>query len=271
MTNAQPRFDIKIFGERNTGTNALEQFIESNSMSRVVPNPENTYARVRDVYRAVRYVTRNRALFERLCCTFFPESRPLSIWKHAATGFSDAASFDGVQIIFTVRHPASWLLALHRAPYHIVESIPSEFSEFLRMPVSTFARDRLGGRKLTPVQLLNEKVESYAAFARQLEARGNPGLYIKFEDIVTAQPKVFEQLRQHLRNPVATPRVLEQSTKDKTEDLSYYKDYYGNELWREKLDARASEYINTHVRWELFAPLGYAPEQAQPRSPIAQA
>lgn len=51
---------------------------------------------------------------------------------------------------------------------------------------------------------------------------------------------------------------LLKSTKESDKDAAYYKNYYDNELWREKLGGDA-ERASARIDWTVFSDFGYAP------------
>src|SRR5436190_895293 len=107
---------VKIFGERNTATNALAKVIALNSGARCLPS---TAAELDpDSARQARWSLTQRSK-ERKIDAIFSGRGPLEAWKHCATNFPDASAFASALVVFTLRHPASWLLSLYKHPYHL--------------------------------------------------------------------------------------------------------------------------------------------------------
>lgn len=122
------RASIKIFGERNSATTALKQLIERNSSSRVLPSvAEELDPQFRFRMRLLTGLPMGSRLGERYIDGVFRGEQPRFAWKHAATAFDDASSLSDCAVVFAVRHPASWLLALHRRPYHACGPVPAAF------------------------------------------------------------------------------------------------------------------------------------------------
>jgi hypothetical protein len=145
-------YDFKIFGERNTSTNALKQIIESNSFSRCCPSTSKELDP--DLARRLgRLQNRSRAAVEAEIDRVFARNTDRESWKHCATNFENAGSFADLQIFFLVRHPASWLLSLFRNPYHILGKRPDRLADFLEYPWKTVGRERLGQATFTPLSL----------------------------------------------------------------------------------------------------------------------
>src|SRR5436190_19953167 len=82
---------VKIFGERNTGTNALSQFIAQNSESLLIPG---TFFQLPKVDPSV-LKQKGRGETERLIDLAFSHQPPTFQWKHCATNFTneDLAQF----------------------------------------------------------------------------------------------------------------------------------------------------------------------------------
>lgn len=242
---------IKIFGERNTSTNALKKLIETNSASKVLPSVvrENdpdfmrrTWAwRKASKYGPARLKPYFEGQFQRRIDAVFDGVPPTHAWKHTATYFDDISVFDGVPVVFNVRHPASWLLSLYKNPYENLAARPASFGAFLDYDWKTAGRENLDQKSLKPAALYAEKLASYQVLIQQLKAAGLPYQVVKFEDIILDQAGVFERLRPLLQDPAAEVQVIQKSTKTNAKDLSYYQDYYGNEAWR----AEISEHLAT--------------------------
>lgn len=249
---------VKIFGERNTSTNALKQLIERNSRSVVAPSIakdlDPLFSERMAVIKARPDYSRAR---EDYLDSVFRDARPLHSWKHAATTFSTADDFAECLIIFTVRHAASWLLALHRQPYHALQPVPDTFAEFISAPWTTTERERLNGETYTPMTLYNTKIASYRALAGRLAARGIEHRFVRFEDFACGQTAVFAGLKTSLHEPADVPAILRHSTKEGGQDPRFYRDYYGEEKWRDELSSTTREMINDKIDWKFAEEFGY--------------
>lgn len=257
---------IKIFGERNTSTNALKKLVESNSGSRVLPsvvreNDPSFMARTWGWRKASHYAPAAlrpffETRFQRRIDAVFDGVAPTHAWKHTATYFDDISAFDGVPVVFNLRHPASWLLSLYKNPYENLARRPASFADFLDYDWQTAGRENLGGKSFKPAALYAEKLASYHSLIRQLEARGLPYQVVKFEDIILDQAGVFDRLRPLLQDPAAKVQLIEKSTKSSAKDLGYYQDYYGKESWRAEI-ADELAVIRAQIPAELCTAFGY--------------
>jgi hypothetical protein len=188
----------------------------------------------------------------------FAQAGERSAWKHCATKFVHAAPFESCLVLFTVRHPASWLVGLFGNPYHALSRLPPTISEFLNYSWKTVERERLGGKTLRPLELYEAKLRSYRQFSSMLTNARISFRFIRFEDIVMNQEQVFRTVATEVGHEDAKFMPVEQSTKDSARHLSDYQDYYGAERWRERL-AGVEDAVNREIDWNLIAPFGYAP------------
>ncbi|MEM6650157.1 MAG: hypothetical protein AAF603_07905 [Pseudomonadota bacterium] len=251
---------IKIFGERNTSTNALKQLVEKNADVVVRPSTAEAVSpfvkwQIRLINRLPHSLKWKEAALDRA----FSKTSPSFAWKHAATSFSSVEDFKDVPVIFMTRHPASWLKALLRRPYNALSPIERPLDKFVTAPWQTLKRDRLEGRLLTPAVLYNEKIASYLSFAKQLEAAGYAYRFIRFEDFCVDQRTVFEEIRPLLKDAVDQPNIIRSSTKDASKDWRYYQDYYGQQKWVKDIPEAAKPIIAKVIDWDQLSPFEYSP------------
>lgn len=250
---------IKIFGERNTSTHAVRELIENNSRTRVAPSTakELDGAASKNIRRLER--AGDPQGVEDYIDRIFANVTPINAWKHTATTFPDVASFEGAAVVIMVRHPASWLLGLHRRPYHALQYLPAELGEFANTPWRTVMRENLDGATLTPLELYNRKIESYRLLATRLQDHGVLHRRLRFEDFASDQIAFFEELRPMLADARRVPAITKRSTKDPAKDWRYYQHYYGGELWRAEINDQAREEINYGVDWSALQEFDYYP------------
>jgi hypothetical protein len=250
--------DVKIFGERNTATRALKEIIQLNSASVVIPSAleERGFNLVDFLLEELRLSSvksneqRSDAVFSR-----YGER---ASWKHCATNFKLAQPFKDAYLIFTVRHPASWILSLYQNPYHLLHKKPSSIGDFLHFDWKTVARERLDQKSFKPLSLYQKKINAYKAFCKMLATAKIPFSFVKFEDLILNQEKTFQTLSSNLTNVEKDFSELRKSTKSQKKSLDYYKNYYGKELWRKEL-VEVRVVLNDMVNWELFSEFDYSP------------
>jgi len=259
-------YDVKIFGERNSATNALKIILESNSKSRVFPGTsrelegrmDRYWQKLRSSGQKVLGATTSSGAGkgEEDVDKLFDGQPPTRSWKHTATYFESVEDFRGSLVIFCVRNPLSWTYSLFKNPHNAKSPVPSRFRDFLDMDWPLLGRDNLPFQALKPHQLCEEKVKSYSRMIEQLEAAKIAFKVVKFEDIVTGQEDVFASLAKHLKAPGKVFSPLHKSTKDKSKTASYYEAYYGDELWRNEIGAEV-EVLSERLDSDLFSSFGY--------------
>lgn len=244
---------IKLYGERNTNTNYLSKLIELNldapQIQGVVPRSVfrlQTWApgdeRIRDWYFSVTF------------------GRNLG-WKHmrvepAEKLRSSKLVRDGkVGFVTITKNPYSWLLSLYRRPYSLQVKPEITFEDFLTMPWQTTGRDNLRRRRLkSPVELWNLKNASYLALSNAL-----PIVHLTTEFIFSDPDTTIRRIADAFNIRRLTDKFLdyERSTKDRSKDSNYYRDYYANEKWREQLSKAAIDTINANIDKDLLRHYGY--------------
>ncbi|MEM9783029.1 MAG: sulfotransferase domain-containing protein [Pseudomonadota bacterium] len=188
---------LKIYGERNSGTNFVEQLVKLNLPLKVIPNIPDVPEALRVRARAHRMPwTCRRAYIEAAWDQIALRHDGACLgWKHRLlTGVElqrYAASTDGaVRFVAVTRNPVSWARSMHRNPFHALAPIDPDFSAFLRRPWLGVARERLDDLLLpTPIALWRLKIGAY----RQLSQAGQIAL-IRYEDALTDPEAVISKL-----------------------------------------------------------------------------
>jgi len=243
---------IKIYGERNTGTIYLSELVRLNFVARELqgyaPWPVMGLQIVLPGREAIR-----DAWFS---TTF---GRNLG-WKHMRVKPVEqlqqySITARRLNFVTLTKNPYSWLLSMHRRPYHQYYDRPLSFEEFLTTPWQVTRRDGTDESVGNPIQLWNLKNASY----RNLN-QGFPALSLKYEELVDDPERVVDRIEREfqLTRRSTTFQNFDQSTKDSSKDSNYYRDYYLNERWRDKLSAAAIRTINEHLDKELVDTFGYA-------------
>ena len=236
-------YDVKIFGERNTATNALKAIIQANSAS--VPAPSVAGAIDPSILwkiKATNLLSRlppaqNLAhrIREAAVDRVFRNAPEPWAWKHAATCFDSVHSFEGMTVLVTVRNPASWVQSLHKNPYHIHPAPPASLEAFLDHRWPTVGRERLAGMSYRPLNLYAEKLRAYLGFFDQLDHAGIPWRIVPFETLIMDQTHSFSMIQDILKAPASEFQELESSTKSRKKSLASYQEYYGKERWRDEI------------------------------------
>jgi hypothetical protein len=244
---------VKIFGERNVGTNALAQMISDNSQCRLLPSTEYQIdpAASRQAWAQTDPWHRERLLDLIYAGATIPKS-----WKHTATNFDDPAPFEQTLVLFCVKHPASWFASLYRNPYHLLGAMPEDIADFIDFQWKTTARERLGEGSFKPLELYNAKVHSYLEFAKVLESAGMKFTFIRQEDLLLNQKQVFRSLAPELVGRRGRFRKRLRSAKNGFMPLFLVKRYYRAKRWKDLLRGLEGA-VNRKVDWGPLKQFGY--------------
>ena len=206
---------IKLYGERNTGTNWIAELVAVNLAVRQLPGVAPPF--VRWLRRTLPGRASGWVPDLWFACT---HKRNLG-WKHGAVR-THATRHPAVTI---TKNPYAWLLSLHRRPYQPSQPQGIDFETFLRTPWQTVGRDNMRRVTLeTPVHLWNAKCRSYLGLEN--------AVHIRYQDVLEAPEAFIDRLVDTFglpRSPACfTNRT--RSTKDPSRNFGWYRDYYLNEL-----------------------------------------
>jgi hypothetical protein len=259
---------VKIFGERNCGTNALGYLIRANSSSPILPSSEFEI----DPAMAARAWVMGPRDREQIIDRIYASVPEILSWKHCATNFSNARIFGGAVVLVCVRHPASWLVGLYKNPYHTLGGKPATIEEFIRQEWETVERERLGGRSFRPLQLYNLKLASHLAFAEDLRNAGIAATVVRHEDLLFRPKEVFRSIGTNLADVRKRFRPRLTSTKRRAQPGDICREqpstrmgkpvfllrrYYAKELWRRPLRGLEG-IVNAEVDWDVAHEFGYS-------------
>lgn len=180
---------VKIFGERHTGTNAVQRFVELNF---------NT------------------------CCFHYE----ILGWKHRKAPRLEEwrkTSVETTLFIFTVRNPYSWLQAMHKEPYAFHQQYLKDlsFDEFLRASIEEY-ENILGmwSEKYWSYLRMSEEVphsmfvkieafndDQHALYRRLEKLLDSKGKFIPFEKYVNG----YGEKIASLANSLAIPQLPQES------------------------------------------------------------
>lgn len=241
---------IKIYGERNTNTNYISKLIKLNlkvkelpgvvppcifKMQKILPGKEL----IRDVYF---YLTYGNNLG----------------WKHTCVKSLESLNKyrivnSNLVFVTITKNPYSWLLSLYHRPYHQYFSVKPRFETFLQTPWKTVGRDNTEPILKNPIELWNIKNRSF------LNLNSKNTLNITSESILENPEDIIEKIscRFSIKRKSDSFVDYERSTKDKDRDVSFYRDYYLNEKWRDELTGDAIAIINETIDKKLMSYFGY--------------
>lgn len=269
---------IKIFGERNTGTNFVDGLLRDNLDIGVCPGilPKSLQRFYKAVSDTLPYSLAWHVVEHDRNCRFKNRFDELVGWKHARVpnlpknrdGYPEGLGF-----IALTKDPYAWLQSLHYRPYQgKIHSTahPLSFGEFLRTPWPTVKRECGPDEYANPVQMWNDKVASYEA----LHAYG-PTLILPYEDIIEDIEGFMKTVCETFDLP-GLERVEIRATSTKRDDGRSTEEivrYYRSREWVKNLTADDLNYINDQLDHGLREKFGYArinvPETAPRQSEIA--
>tara|TARA_B100000902_G_C27180212_1_gene848545 strand:+ start:85 stop:870 length:786 start_codon:yes stop_codon:yes gene_type:complete len=249
--------NIKIFGERNTGTTALEQNLKNNFPNHIfngdlgianVSKENFKYFKLKLKRKFLRIIKAKKEKIENNYDSFFDSISIPYQWKHCATNFSDVQlneiSKEKIHFLFTVREPLSWLYSLNKNRYHLLNRNPCSIEDFMNLEIEIWKRENLVQKKLKPLMLYEEKIKSYIKFIDQLKHFNLSYTVLRFEDLILNHRYCYERIAKDIGLYNISFIELIQSTKDKTKDLGFYKNYYGNKLWKKDISKELLNNIN---------------------------
>lgn len=244
---------LKIYGERNTGTNYLGELLQLNYDLRLLPGghpedrwPYNARFRGSEIFREWWHYR-----------TF---SRNLG-WKHTAIRpgkFLPAfRRFENLNVIYLVKNPYSWILSLRHRPYHAPANrkAADSLETFLQTPWRPLWREHLpAGRTYTPSSLWSAKISSYLETPASV-----PSAIIRYEDLLQDPFAVLEQLEARFNwKRTGNLSNLEKATKGDPRTFEHYRHYYLNEIWREHLTPQTIHTINQDLDTHCLEACGYS-------------
>ncbi len=252
---------VKIYGERNTGTNYLTELLNSNAPVTVLEGRAPRRHPALILTRNIRKLAPGfgRGLHEATLDYFFSKRFNKTLgWKHMSPSPARIGpeALAEVRFLMVTKNPYSWALSLFKKPYH-VGGRDAHFEDFLsrKLPVME-TRENTGPDPLTPIEAWNHKMRGYLA----LKDAARFATIIRYEDFLQDEFAALNQAAKSIDLPLSDTFVnvtkgVKRSDKGKTQ--SFYIDYYLNERWREKLSKEAIEKINATLDQELVADLGY--------------
>ena len=239
---------IKIYGERNTNTNYLSKLIELNLHAIEVSGVSPKY---------IRLLQKILPGEDYLIDYYFKKNIKKNLgWKHMnAENIDELKKYyyddKNLSIITLTKNPYSWLLSLYKKPYHNKNVRNLSFIDFLKTPWKTVNRDNLSTKVNNPIELWNLKNRSYTNLKNVLQINTE----MLFEDPKNIINKI--SANYNIKKKDSFFKDYNKSTKDKSKDSKFYKNYYLSEKWKELLDKEAIEIINKSLDEKLMIFFNY--------------
>lgn len=252
---------LKVFGERNTGTNFVEALLKRNIDCTIVSGNLSRFYSWRFTVakkllppdRAFSYVenTRDKIFSKRFAID--------GGWKHARTpNFpNDVDAYPaGMGMIAITKNPYAWLLSLHKRPYlgtthtHLN---PLPFPEFIRSPWQTVGRECAQSSYETPIHLWNDKVAAYFNLPEHA-----PSLIQRYEHVISDIPQFLTDVSTTFGTPrsekTEIPSGSSKQDSRSTEDIIAY---YRENQWRSSISDEDIAFINDHLDRKTMELIGY--------------
>ena len=220
---------VKIFGERNTGTNWLEDLIMKNYDIPVIHHRGIINQETTDFERDfIASLPKAQRVFveESVKDSIFYRATHLFGWKHSSVVseiLETHPKFRETAFIFLVKNPFSFIKSLHKRPYNTLVSLPKKVDEFVETPWPTLRRDYIDKAILnTPVELWNYKVSSYFDFL----AKNDNAILIRYEALLENHEFLFDIIDEKFKLKAKSRTPILKSTKfDKLNTNDYQKKY----------------------------------------------
>lgn len=188
---------VKVFGERNSGTNFLNKLIEDNVdivllKHKPIPHINEAVAKLPVGLKAIAR--------ERLIDLQRQEEFDQTYgWKHACVDIDvlkRSPLFTKTLFIFIVRNPFAFLNSLYQHPHNAVYKGWKDKTEFLQTPWLCNLRDRVTYPLLrNPVLLWNLKNKSFLQAQQFMPERS---IMIRYEDVVLSPDSFGTRLSKHV-------------------------------------------------------------------------
>ncbi len=253
---------IKVFGERNTGTRAVMEMVRAlegaTINTPVTKEPDLDYLE-EQIKKTIKGFHRELYV-DAILDVRRKRQAGVSAWKHAAPVVDDSYAAHGCSVLFLVRDPYSWIKSLTRRPYHIRAPRLDSVEDFIQRPWLCMERDNIDRVLISPMNLWNEKLRAYLAFAEEAPV---PSTVLHFENFVIDPVAALGQALARFGVAVDGLREIDQSTKNGGRSAAERREYYKNAIWKRELTPRAARLVNQHVDWGVAANFGYnkqAPE-----------
>jgi hypothetical protein len=266
---------IKIYGERNTGTHFLNDLLAKNFTVPLLPSsPETMQPRKKKVIAArERYLSHVRKnghqIYRHVVADRYNDIAnqrylPKTFgWKHTLPPLDFLETRPMARqtlFIITVKHPVYWALSYHRRPYHSYFPVQQmEFSEFIRHLFIPTGRDNVN------VPLYESIIDLYAAKVdgyRRLVEAAFPAELIRYEELIADISGFLKRVEEKyaLERNSEEEHVREKNMK-KGDDatLTDFRTKYQLDRVTEAVSPEDYQFLMSRFGAERLAWLGYPP------------
>ena len=226
--------NIKVFGERNTGTNFLCKLLRDNTNLNFLAH--RSAVPLKDLKNELiqKHFTKtflNKHLHKQLSCLIedrlIDKLRSLEFdstfgWKHAKINpyrIKECPLYEKTIFICLIRNPWRFTSALHKKPYNLFPSTKTSLEEFIKLSFLPNERDGIEDVFLiNPVDFWNIKVSSYFHFK---DVSSN--VFIVYYEQLVKDPKFVLDLVSPYCNVSKELKIPMKSTKGDNKTYKQYK------------------------------------------------
>ncbi|MEM6483713.1 MAG: hypothetical protein AAF662_01830 [Pseudomonadota bacterium] len=259
---------IKIYGERNTGTNYLEQLISANFGPVLYPGNQPIHRRA--LYRTVHLCFPDALAFrtvERLRDRWEFANFETSLgWKHAQVPCVPEGSRypKNIGFVTMTKNPFAWLVSLYRRPYQNARlgTRPGQesrrdtvsFLEFLESPWETVGREFGPQAYETPIDMWNRKTRAYLALQKL-----GPHLHLRYEDLLSDTLKTLASIERmfNLARSADELADIDKDVKGSSKSKEDYRLAYTQHHWRRRYSSEERSFAEERLDPELMNQLEY--------------
>lgn len=216
---------IKIYGERNSGTNYLEKLIETNLAADILKFQTYWWSLV--LLKSIKYDFVQDVLWR------LQRKKTLG-WKHGQAPINAIKSYSSnpLVVVTITKNPYSFLHSLYKKPYHVKGGESTDFYEFICQPWITRGRDLCTKKKLeSPIELWNLKNQSYLNLRNKVS---KVVINITYEQLLKQPEECIRKIASKGNIPFRNEGQFQNyiaSTKDSKLSYESYKKYYLQEEW----------------------------------------
>lgn len=248
---------VKLYGERNSGTNFVEELIQKNFAAQLLQSNNKIYQFLREAEPKLSHEMRGQFRSDLLDLDCARMRSSDFGWKHGcATQDAIRPSPHGDRTLFVcvIKHPVFWLKSLSRRPYNPIERPPKDFSKFIRYDWPLTSRDNVPGKeRINIVELWNLKNRSYLG----LKAVTDRVLVQRYEELLCKPLDFFRQIEIHLLKKVEDYKWEFSSTKGESENFEGYKAKYDLGNIADQCSKEDFDFIMERIDPAVMADLGY--------------
>lgn len=205
--------NLKIYGERNSGTIYLEWLLKGNFDVNI-------------------------------------DTTPQLGWKHRLAPLGEDLEEhhkNETYFVCLIKNPYSWVLSMHKRPYHHEELRKLSFTDFLTYSYGDYRN---------PVDMWNIKNNSYL----NLEKDVTHFTMVKYEDLLVNMKDVLLGISQKFDFPVPVLFKNINSLITNSHGIKnqiFHRDFYVEEKWKHSIMPRHAKIINANLNPELMKKFNY--------------